>query len=434
MNTNVLTALPGRIRVHQAEPEPGNVFSAHSFSLESETTPLLGSASLRSLIRPDSNVVIAFTDATRPSPDRTLVSLLRHTLQKAGLPASNITLLCATGLHRPITQDELLAKLGPENIAGVQILSHNAMDQSQLIDLGETNGIPTIVNRLCTEADILIATGIVEPHQYAGFSGGAKTVVIGCGGEETIRHTHGVGMLDRPGTKLGQIAGNPFQEFVRQAGKRIGLQYVLNVLLNQNGEILESACGNPVDVHEHLAKQALRHCSVVTAVQFHVAIAGVPKAKGTNLYQASRAATYLGLAANTPLLPGAPILLPAEIPEGAGKGTGEQRFYDVLSKASSPIKLVEQLRRDGFPAGAQRAYVLAKLLTQHPVIVVGAQHPDVVRDCHMQVAPDIQTGLEIAEAIARKQFTIPPSQELDLLYVPNGLTTIVRRAEVNEGG
>jgi hypothetical protein len=123
------------------------------------------------------------------------------------------------------------------------------------------------------------------------------------------------------------------------------------------------------------------------------------------------------------LLPGAPIILPAATPEGAGNGTGEKRFFEILSHAASPATLVEELRRTGFPAGAQRAYVLAKVLIDHPVIVAGAEYPDVVEACHLHAAPDLDSALATAVAMARARFG---NEELDLLAVPNALVTLPR--------
>ncbi len=163
----------------------------------------------------------------------------------------------------------------------------------------------------------------------------------------------------------------------------------------------------------------------------HIAMAGVGGPKAVNLYQASRAATYLALADGAPLLPGAPILLPAAIPEGAGQGIGEQRFYETLrsvSQAESPGHLVAQLRRTGFPAGVQRAYIVAQVLAQHPVIVVGAQHPEVVQNCHMHASADMASGLELAESLARQRFGIPAPLPLDFMIVPHALLTLPRLA------
>lgn len=378
---------------------------------------------MSSLAKPSMKVVIAFTDATRSSPDRLLVGHLLRQLSAAGVPLGNITLLCATGLHRPMTSREAVEKLGEEIAQTVRITNHTATEKRSLAELGTIDGVPVTVNNLCLQADLLLATGVVEPHQYAGYSGGAKTVAIGCGGEPTIQATHGVAMLDSEGVRLGKIEANPFQEFVRRAGERIGLRYVANALLDHEGAIVACAAGPPTRVHDYLVRMGRAVFQVPVDFPVHAAIAGVALAKSRNLYQASRAATYLALCDATPLLPGAPIVLPAAIPEGAGEGIGEQRFYELLAAAESPQQLVEQMRCNGFPAGAQRAYILAKTLSRNPVIVVGAATPAIVRDCKMANARTMQEGLQLATELARARF---PGEQLRLLDLPNAMAMLPR--------
>jgi nickel-dependent lactate racemase len=385
-----------------------------------------GAARLADLARPGMTVTIAFTDATRACPDALLVGSLLRELAEFGVAQHDITLLCATGLHRPSTHEERVAKLGPEIASAYRIIDHTALDPAELVDLGAIDGLPVVVNRRCVEADLLLATGVVEPHQYAGYSGGSKTAVIGCGGEATIKATHGPEMLDRPGTRLGAIDGNPFQQFVRAAGARIGIDYVVNALMSEAGEIIAIAAGAPNDVHDTLVARARGIYEVAVERPAHIAYAGVDGPKAANLYQASRAATYLALAGDTPLLPGAPILLPAPIPEGAGQGAGEQRFYEILAGAESPATLIAELRRTGFPAGAQRAYILAQVLVNHPVIVVGAEHPEIVRACHMHAVDDIAAGIALAERLARAAFELPHPATLDMLVVPHALLALPR--------
>ncbi len=392
------------------------------------TTTYIGEVQLARIARPGMRVTIAFTDATRACPDERLVGELLADLATAGVAPDSITLLCATGLHRPSTHAERMAKLGEAIVARYRIVDHDALDPAGLVDLGVVDGRPLVINRRCVECDLLLATGVVEPHQYAGYSGGAKTVVIGCGGEATISATHGPAMLDAPGTRLGAIAGNPFQAFVRAGGERSGLRYVINTVLSDAGEICEIAAGAPAAVHDHLVAQARALYEAPVLQPAHVACAGVEGPKAANLYQASRAATYLALAERTPLLPGAPILLPAPIPEGAGEGAGERRFFEVLSHATSPHQLLDQLRRTGFAAGAQRAYILAQVLVRHPMIVVGAQHPDVVRACHMHAAPDMEAGIKLADRLARDAFNLAPHEPLTFLDVPHALLTLPRLA------
>lgn len=403
--------------------------SAHHRPLEDswpEGIVHVGEARLAGLARPGMRVVIAFTDATRHSPDRLLVGWLLQELHNSGITSEQITLLCATGLHRPMTPQERERKLGAEIVSRVHIADHDALSPEGLVELGNVAGVPVVVSRLCAEADLLLAVGVVEPHQYAGYSGGSKTVAIGCGGEATIAATHGPAMLDDPGTRLGAIEGNPFQNVIRAAGEMAGLDYILNVLLDQDGSIIAAAAGAPRQVHDHLIALARPICEAPVSRPAHIAIAGVSQAKSVNLYQASRSATYLALSDGTPLLPGAPIILPAAIPEGAGEGTGERRFFEILSGAASPAELQERLRKSGFPAGAQRAYVLAGTLARHPVIVVGAEHPEVVAACHMIPAPDLESGLALAEPMARERFSIPAPEPLDILVVPDALMTLPR--------
>jgi nickel-dependent lactate racemase len=392
------------------------------------TPTLVGAKRLSDVVRPGMRVTIAFTDATRACPDELLISQLFRELGDLGVDLSDITLLCATGLHRPMSAGERVAKLGAALAGRAKIVDHLAQDPAALVHLGEIDGLPVVVDRQCVETDVLIATGVVEPHQYAGYSGGAKTVVIGCGGEATIQATHSAALLDQPGTRLGAIRNNPFQQFVRRAGELIGLQYVVNVVLDDAARILVAAEGEPGAVHDYLVEQARGIYEARVYRPAHLALAGVPAPKAANLYQASRAATYLALADHTPLLPGAPILLPAAIPEGAGQGAGERRFYETLSQADSAASLVEGLRRNGFPAGAQRAYILGQVLMQHPIIVVGAQHPDVVRACHLLAAEDMAAGMALAESLARVQFDMQHDEPLNFLVVPDALLTLPRLA------
>lgn len=377
-----------------------------------------------SAARPNSSsrVTIAFTDATRSCPDDRLIGGILRDLDDAGVHRENVTLLCATGLHRPSSEAERRAKLGDELAGSMRIVDHSASDRSGLVELGTIDGIPVVVNRLCVEADLVIATGVVEPHQYAGYSGGAKTVAIGCAGEATIAATHGPSMIDREGVLLGSIDDNPFQRFIRDAGRMVGLRHVANVVLDEHGAVIAEAAGDPERVHDELAARARRAFETDAHESAHIVIAGVPPSKAVNLYQASRAATYVALADRTPLVPGGVIIVPADINEGAGEGTGERRFFELLSRASSPAALVEELRVHGFPGGAQRAYVLAKVLAKHRVIVAGALHPEVVLACHMIPAVDLDSALELARTMVREKFAVEPRE----LEIANALVTLVR--------
>lgn len=377
----------------------------------------VGTPRLRDMAKPGDTVCIAFTDSTRACPDSLLVGPILEELHAAGVAEERITFLCGVGMHRPSTDAEKLAKLGTEVVRRYRVVDHDARDPAGLVDLGRTEtGIPLSVNRLAYESDLLIATGIVEPHQYAGYSGGAKTLSVGAAGEAMIAYTHGPAMLEMPGTRLGQIEGNPFREALQEAARRAGLRFVVNVVQDDNKQVVAVRAGDPVAAFRELVAVARGMYEVPIPHRYDVAVAGVGYPKDVNLYQASRGPTYLHFAPTAVVKPGGTYILPAPCQEGAGEGAGEQRFYRALKEAASMPDLVAELRRTGYPPGEQRAFVLAKLLCEANIVVVGAQAPDVVRDVKMVPVDTME------EAWAWVQARQGPN--LDVLIVPHALLTL----------
>jgi nickel-dependent lactate racemase len=271
-------------------------------------------------------------------------------------------------------------------------------------------------NSLLIESDLIIATGVVEPHQYAGYSGGGKTVVIGCGSEETIEVTHGPQFLDHPGVRLGQTAGNPFQQFVRDAAQAIGLKFVVNVALDGEGRAIAVQAGDPIAVHDALVATARSVYEVPIEHQYDVVIAQVDPPKDVNLYQASRAVTYVGLSATPLIRNSGVIIVVARCPEGAGQGRGEERFFTALSQASDLRQLLARHRRDGCQAGEQRAYMLAQVLLNYEVVVAGSHCPQVVEACHLIAAASLDEAIEYA----RRRL----GAAAQVLYLPHPMQTI----------
>jgi len=370
--------------------------------------------------------VIAVTDATRECPDDWFLPPLLAEIEAGGIAFDDIKIVVATGLHRPSSDEEKRRKLGDRIVERYRIVDHDARDPAAIVDLGSTAaGIPIAIDRRALEADLLVSTGVVEPHQYAGYSGGAKTVAIGLAGEPTIGATHSITMVDHPGVRIGRLDGNPFHEAVVEIGRRVGLDFVVNVVLDPDGRPLAVAAGEPEAVQRHLAGIAAGAFTVETPRQADVAIAGVGGPKDANLYQATRAVTYLHCAPIPAVRPGGVYVLPATIPEGAGNGVGERRFFEAMRDAASPQALVDRLRRDGSRAGEQRAYLVARVLGETTIIVVGASHPEVPEACGMRTAPTLDAGLALAAELARA--TRPAAgrdRALELLVVPNAIRTV----------
>jgi nickel-dependent lactate racemase len=400
----------------------------------------LQSGRLSELAPAHARVCIVFTDATRACPDHMLVPAILRELAAAGVRDGDITLLCATGLHRASTREEKIAKLGQAVVDRYRVIDHDA---SQCVTLQLSRGgshaagyagvgarsADISISPLLLDSDLIIATGVVEPHQYAGYSGGGKTVVIGCGGERTIEYTHGPQFLDHPGVRLGRIDGNPFQQFVRDAAEAIGLKFVVNVVLNGEGEAVAVRAGHPIAVHDALIKIARSGHEVPVDQMYDLIITKVDPPKDVNLYQASRAATYIGLSANPPLREGGVLIIEARCPEGAGQGVGERRFFEALAAAADLQQLLAEFRRNGCRAGEQRAFMLAQVLLKYHVIIAGSACPEVVTACKMMAVDSIAAGLDPHCAPLAGQWDKCRAREIigtptNVLYLPHPLQTV----------
>jgi len=377
----------------------------------------IGSPPLRQMARPGDRACIVFTDVTRASPDHLLVPALLRELEAAGVRDEDVTLLCGIGMHRPSTYEEKVAKLGQAVVDRYRVIDNEPQNPKALVYLGVTpGGVPVSAHRAAAEADLLIATGLVEPHQYAGYSGGRKTVAVGAAGEPLIAHTHGPAFVDHPGTRLGRIEGNPFHEAIIEAARRAGLRFILNVVLDDEKRVLKVAAGEPVETHQQLVAFARSVYEVDIPQQYDVAIGGVGFPKDANLYQASRAASYLFFAPTPVVKPGGFLIVPARCEEGAGDGVGEQRFLAAMRDAPDVQFILDDARQHGYPPGQQRAFVMAKVLEQARVVIVGSECPDVVAACKMTPAATMDEALSLASHEL--------GDNLDVLIVPHALLTL----------
>src|SRR5437773_7237566 len=362
--------------------------------------------------------VIAVTDLTRSCPDDALVPPMLDELNAGGIADDHITVLIAVGLHRATTPQEKREKRGAV-VDRVRVVDSDGRDPSQWADLGPIPpyGVPGSTQRNVKDADVVVATGIVEPHQYAGYSGGRKTVAIGCCGEPVITATHGMRFLEDPGVRLAKIDGNPFHETITEIARRAGLRFCLNVVTDDAGRVVAVAAGAPDDVLRELVAVAARLYTRPIAKQYDIVIAGVGKPKDANLYQASRAATYLRFAPTPVVREGGAIIVPAQLDEGAGEGEGERRFFAALERAESPAAVVDEARRH-FAGGEQRAIMVALTLQHCLVIVAASESPEVVRLAKLRAAVDVEEALDIAyEHIGR------PTRA-SVLLVPRAIHTL----------
>ncbi len=386
-----------------AEPpgsEPVDVRDAGSEALANPHGPPLAAC-----VDPEDDIAIVVTDVTRKAPDDVLLALLLEELTEIGVDREQVTVVVGLGLHRPMAEAELEAMLGPHADLAV---NH---DPNAVVEVGTVDGVPVEIGEPVAAADSVLATGVVEPHQYAGFSGGAKTVVIGAGSESMIRYTHGPELLGRERVRLGRLEENPFREAIDRAGDCVGIDFVLNLTHGPQG-ILGAGAGEPRAVVSELTDVAKAALAAPVAGQYDAVICGVGAPKDANLYQTSRAATYVALGDYNPLRADGRLVVSARLEEGAGEGAGERRFFNRLSSAADANSLFEEMKQ-GYEPGAQRAFVLARVLRDHDIWITNSESPEVVEACLMNAAETVSEALE---------------PESDVLVVPNAMTTLLEEA------
>jgi hypothetical protein len=304
-------------------------------------------------------VRIAVPDGTRPVDVAAALRALRPYL------SGDVRAVVGLGLHRRMRADEL-----PE--------SPFPLDQHDPDDTFPTavvDGIPGGLSRCLAGADRVLGVGIVELHQYAGFSGGHKAVAVGLGARATLDALHHRDRVTAPGVRLGKLEGNPFRAAVDALGEAAGCAWVL---LCADGRWF---AGEPRDALARAA--ASLRCWEDVTTRHPAAILAVPPKKAVNFYQASRAATYLGLSDDPPLVDGATLYLDAACPEGMGEGAGEQAFARVLASGRPPWDaLLDGPAPEG--AGTQRAVMIAATLRRFRLVVTGVTDPARLQACGIQ--------------------------------------------------
>ncbi|MFB5631104.1 MAG: nickel-dependent lactate racemase [Nitrosopumilaceae archaeon] len=372
----------------------------------------INSSSLPNLINGIQSVCIVVTDNTRKCPDKELLIPILEILEKK-IKKENITILIASGMHKKMNYDEKVEKYGKLISDNYQIIDHDAIDETLLAPLGFTkNGHPVKISKFALESDFLIALGVVEPHQFAGYSGGYKTVSIGIADDYTISRTHSTKVIKKSNIKVGQIENNPIYDEINEIGKKTGLQFIVNVILGTHNEVLEIAAGEPIQTHKTLIKKLKQICEISLKKSYDVIICEVGHPKDSNLYQTTRAASYLYFA-NTPIINhGGYIIIPSPCPEGSGTGIGEKRFFSILKNKT--LDEILQTNSD-FKAGEQRAFFIAEVLKNCKVIIVGCKTPDIIKEAKMIPAKDMETAFDIV----KRDFN-----NAEMLFIPNVLSTL----------
>jgi nickel-dependent lactate racemase len=347
---------------------------------------------LRQWIKPKDRVCIAFTDLTRATPNDRLIPWLLNYL--AGVPRENILLLNQLGTHRPNTTAELEKLLTPEVVRNYRVLNHEGENPEALKAFGTMrDGTPALINRHLAEADVRIITGFIEPHFFAGFSGGIKGIIPGCGGLRSIMSNHGYKNIGDPNSTFGVTAGNPLWEELRDAALRVGPSFLLNVSLNTRREITGVFAGDLIAAHRAGCEFVRKSAMQKVKTPFEIVIttnSGYPL--DLNLYQGVK-----GMSAGARIVEkGGMLILACECREGVPPGSPLDK---LLLSASSPEEILTMLGTPGFIRPEQWQAQIQALVQRRAEVWLHSSLPDeIVRGAFLRPCPDI--GAAVRERLA----------------------------------
>jgi lactate racemase len=337
----------------------------------------------RDWLKPGSRICILFTDITRATPNDRLIPWLLSCL--ADVPREHITLLNALGTHRPNTRAELEQLLTPAVVQNYRVLNHEADNPSTLIPLGMTlDGTPALLNRHFVEADFRIVTGFIEPHFFAGFSGGPKGIMPGVAGLATIMSNHGARNLTNPNATFGLTKGNPVWEEMRDIALRAGPSFLLNVALNEQRQITGVFAGDLLAAHRIGCEFVKQSAMQQFAAPFDLVITtNSAYPLDQNLYQGVK-----GMSAGARVLkPGGTLILACECRDGVPANSS---YDQILRSAASPEEILARLATPGFRRPEQWQAQLQALVQRQARVLLHSSLPEaVVRAAHLTPCHDI---------------------------------------------
>ena len=371
----------------------------------------LGRPPLRDIVRRGQKVAISVCDMTRAQPRREMLAALFA--EMSDVPADDITILIATGTHRANTPAELDAMLGAGIARRYRVVNHDSRDRASLDFIGTTpTAVPVLLNRAWMQADIRITTGFVEPHFFAGFSGGPKMVAPGLAGLETVLVLHDAQRIAHPNATWGMTDGNPIHDDICAVARMAAPHFSVDVTLNRDQQITAVFAGDLFAEHRAACEAATRDAMRAVEAPFDVVLttnSGFPLDQ--NLYQAVKGMS----AAGKVVKPGGTIVCAAECRDGL---PSHSSYGEVLASQPSPETLLAMINAPGYSTPDQwQVQIQAQLQMKAAVMVkAGGLTPDAVRAAHFQPVDDV--GAAVSDAMRRA------GPDATLCVLPHGPQTI----------
>ena len=378
---------------------------------------LIGSPKLSELAKGKKTCVIISSDHTRPVPSHVIMPQLLAELRK-GNPDIDITILIATGMHRPTTQEELVAKYGKEIAENEKFSIHVSRNDEDMVSIGTLpSGGECLINKLAANADLLVAEGFIEPHFFAGMSGGRKSVLPGIASKITVLANHCSEFIASPNARTGILKGNPIHEDMLYAAKAANLAFICNVVIDADKKVIAAFAGDREEAH-------------YAGVDFEMKLAGVKPIPADivittnggypldqNIYQSVKGMT----AAEATCKEGGVIIDVSSCSDGHG---GED-FYNNLKNATSLQKAMDEILargRNETVFDQWEAQILMRMLLRFTIIMVTEAPKQMIEDMHMKYASSIEEALSMAKDVLAEKGVKEPK----ITVIPDGVSVIVK--------
>ncbi|MCD8254520.1 MAG: nickel-dependent lactate racemase [Oscillospiraceae bacterium] len=368
----------------------------------------IASPPLRDIVKAGEKIAVISSDITRPMPTYKVMPAILDELYAAGVRPEDITLVLALGSHRGHTEEERRHLAGERAFAEIRCIDS---DPDDCVHMGQTRrGTPVDITRVVAEADRRICLGNIEYHYFAGYSGGAKAIMPGVSTRAAIQCNHS--MMVRPEACAGRLAGNPIREDIEEAAALCGVDFILNVVLDEHKEIIKAVAGDVTAAHREgcafldtlYAVKIPRRADIVIVSQ-----GGAPK--DLNIYQTQKALDN----AKHAVRDGGIVILVGSCAEGFG----EKTFESWMREAEKPSDLTERIARD-FKLGGHKAAAIAMVLERADIYLVSDLPDDTVKSIFMQPFADVQSALDAAFAALGK--------DAEVIIMPYGGSTLPREA------
>jgi len=364
----------------------------------------IASPRLRDIVKPGEKVAVISSDITRPMPTAKVMPAVLDELYAAGCAREDITLVFGLGSHRAHTEEERRKLAGERAFSEIRCMDSTPDD---VVRLGVTRrGTPVDITRTVAEADRVVCLGNIEFHYFAGYSGGAKAVMPGVSTRDAIQCNHR--LMTSPDACAGRLEGNPLREDIEEAAAMLGIDFILNVVLDEHKQIIKAFAGDVTAAH----REGCRFLDALYRVEIPeradiviVSQGGAPK--DLNLYQTQKALDN----AKHAVKKGGVIILVGSCREGLG----EKHFEEWMTQSPSPEYMIERIGRD-FVLGGHKAAAIAMVLQNADIYLVSELEPDFVRSIFLKPFADVQTALDAAFAAQ--------GPDAKVIFMPYGGSTL----------